>query len=93
MCKWGTTEIVEVIIPAHLSSTGSDKPKRVDVDSCIASLVRSLNESGFTTLASCCGHGRRPGNIALIDGRELVIAKDFAEARSIDAIFPNGINE
>lgn len=91
MCDWGTTEVLSVVIPARLSSTGADKLKRVDVDKCIAPLVRVLNDNGFPTIASCCGHGRRPGNIALGDGRELVIAKDFAEGRFIDSFFPNSI--
>lgn len=92
MCKWGSTKVLDVIIPAHLSSTGADKPKRVDIDSCVYDLVKVLNENGFVTIASCCGHGRRPGNIALADGRELVIARNYEEGRKIDKIFP-GISE
>ena len=54
-------------------------------DPCIAPLVKALNESdlpvvpsrlnpdGIRTLASCCGHGVRPGRISLADGRELLI--------------------
>lgn len=61
-------------------------------DPCVASIVMALNAAGIDTLASCCGHGFRPGNIALADGRELVIARDFAEARAIDKIFPVDIN-
>jgi len=57
----------------------------------IADLVSALNEAGIRTVASCSGHGHRPGNIMLADGRELVIARDFDEARKIDAMFP-GIN-
>lgn len=57
----------------------------------IADLVSALNKAGIRTVASCSGHGHRPGNIMLADGRELVIARDFDEARKIDAMFP-GIN-
>src|SRR5690606_19708334 len=57
----------------------------------IADLVSALNEAGIRTVASCSGDGHRPGNIMLADGRELVIARDFDEARKIDAMFP-GIN-
>jgi len=85
MCKWGTTEVLELTIPANLSSTGRAKFKRVDIDSCIAGIVRALNEIGITPVASCCGHGRRPGNIALADGRELIIAPDFETAREVEA--------
>jgi hypothetical protein len=51
----------------------------------IADLVSALNAGGVPTVASCSGHGERPGNIALADGRELIIAKDYAEARAIEA--------
>ena len=64
----------------------------VDVDEPIADLVRVLNENGYPTVASCSGHGFRPGNIALRGGRELIIARDHAEARKIDALFPLDIN-
>lgn len=64
----------------------------VSVDEPIADLVRVLNENGYPTVASCSGHGFRPGNIALRDGRELIIARDHAEARKIDALFPLDIN-
>lgn len=50
----------------------------------IADLVAALNAGGVPTVASCSGHGKRPGNIALSDGRELIIAKDFSEARSLE---------
>src|SRR5690606_2767561 len=51
----------------------------------IADLVSALNAGGVPTVASCSGHRERPGNIALADGRELIIAKDYAEARAIEA--------
>lgn len=61
-------------------------------DAEIADIVRALNSCGLKTVASCSGHGHRPGIISLEDGRELVIARDFAEARKIDALFPININ-
>jgi hypothetical protein len=64
----------------------------VGVDACIALLVQAINAAGIKTVASCCGHGHRPGTIALADGRELVIARDFAEAREIDGLFPYNIH-
>lgn len=42
-------------------------------DPCIASVVVALNAWGIKTVASCCGHGERPGSIVLADGRELTI--------------------
>jgi hypothetical protein len=88
MCEWGVSVKLDVTIPAHLSSTGEDKRKVVDVDSCIAPLVKALNDGGVPTIASCCGHGKRPGNIALCDGRELIIAPDYETGRLIDGYFP-----
>ena len=60
-----------------------------DIDVCIVPVVRALNNAGIATVASCCGHGHRPGNIALADGRELVIAADYEQARQIDGLFPD----
>ena len=60
-----------------------------DIDVCIVPVVRALNNAGIATVASCCGHGHRPGNIALADGRELIIAADYQQARMIDALFPD----
>ncbi len=58
----------------------------------IADIVRALNKGGVKTVASCSGHGFRPGNIALADGRELIVARDFTEARKIGKMFPVDIN-
>jgi len=68
-------------------------------DPCIAPLVKALNECealpaapsrlnpiGIRTLASCCGHGKAPGRIALADRRELFILPDFASARETEDI-------
>jgi hypothetical protein len=66
--------------------------RTVEVDSEIAPIVAALNAAGVPTRASCSGHGRRPANIALSDGREIIIARDHTEGRRIDALFPIGIN-
>jgi hypothetical protein len=79
---------MELTVPAYLSSTGRAKKKLVNVDRCIASIVKALNDAGITTVASCCGHGKRPGNIMLADGRELVICPDYETARKVDDAFP-----
>jgi hypothetical protein len=68
-----------------------DGPLPVGVDSCIAGIVMALNAAGARTIASCCGHGHRPGRIALADGREILLARDEAEAQAIDAFFPLNI--
>lgn len=80
-------------IPLELSFPTGLSPGHVrtdvrDVDACIAALVQVLNEGGVLTVASCCGHKRRPGNIALADGRELIIAPDWETARAVDRAFP-----
>lgn len=54
----------------------------------IADLVDALNSGSLATVASCSGHGHRPGRITLKDGRELFIAKDFEEADLIDRNLP-----
>ena len=77
MCEWGDTVILTI------------NGRRIDVDRCISSLVQTLNENGFETVASCCGHENRPGNIALKDGRELIISPDYKTSRKIDKIFPD----
>jgi len=51
----------------------------------IADLVRALNDGGIRTIASCGGHGEKPGIIALMDGRELIILPDFESARVAEA--------
>lgn len=67
-------------------------PRAVEVDSEIAPIVEALNSAGLETVASCSGHGHRPGNIALRDGREIIIVRDHDEARMIDRLFPLDIN-
>lgn len=73
MCKWGTETELLVTIPAHLSHTSQVRQAVKGIDSCIAEIVRALNEGGITTISSCCGHGKRDGEIQLADGRVLVI--------------------
>lgn len=48
-------------------------------DPCLVPLIDALNSSGVQTVASCCGHGKRPGSIALADGRWLMVCdqKEF----------------
>jgi hypothetical protein len=74
-----------------MNPCGNDKCNEINagIDACIQSLVDALNNSGFTTVASCCGHGKTNGNIALKDGRELIIAPDYATAREIERHFPD----
>lgn len=73
MCKWGTSTPLTVTIPTHLSHTGVERQDVKDIDSCIAPIVKALNDAGIATISSCCGHGREDGMILLADGRELTI--------------------
>lgn len=73
MCKWGTSIIVWVKIPADLSCTGKEKWRDFKIDSCIASLVKALQKGGIDMRSSCCGHERAFGSIELQDGRTLFI--------------------
>jgi len=77
MCKQGDTSQM-------LITDKSGNKKLIDVDNCIFGLVKALNDNGFHTKACCCGHGAHSGNIALMDGRELIIAKDYETARKFD---------
>jgi hypothetical protein len=43
----------------------------------IADIVRALNSGGVKTLASCSGHGEKPGGIALADGRQLLLLESL----------------
>ena len=43
------------------------------IDYCIADIVAALNAAGIETVASCCGHGQIPGEVNLMDGREITV--------------------
>lgn len=58
-------------------------------DPCITELVDALNANSLSTVASCCGHGHRPGSIVMSDGRVLVICPDLETADSICDGFPD----
>lgn len=49
----------------------------------IADLVGALNSGGVRTIASCSGHGKSFGWIALKDGRQLVITPDLDSCKSV----------
>lgn len=76
MCKSGNTVLVKVKIPADLSHTGKAFWKDVAIDSCIASIIKALQEAGIDMRGSCCGHEKMDGDIHLQDGRILIIKRD-----------------
>lgn len=73
MCSHGTSTILRVNIPAHLSYSGEARWDDKPVDSCIAPIVDALNKAGILTSGCCCGHGKGPGEILLQDGRVLTL--------------------
>jgi len=50
----------------------------------IADIVDALNNGKLSTVASCSGHGERPGVIALRDGRQLVVLDSLAEFKRVE---------
>ena len=78
-----------VLVEIPSASFRGEHGRKRGIDACIAPLVDALNKAGVDTFASCCGHGERPGNIVLRDGREILIARNFDEGRMVDAILDN----
>ncbi len=70
-CRPG--ESVRVKVPADLECCGSGAWKDKPIDSCIAPIVKALQEGGIDMRGSCCGHGDGDGQIELQDGRVLVL--------------------
>jgi hypothetical protein len=83
MCEWGIKAA-----QVKLARPKLDGRVFAPVDPCLEPLVQALNDAEILTVASCCGHGKRPGNIILEDGRELIIAPDWETARIVDKAFP-----
>ncbi len=73
MCE--TTVPVRVKVPADLSHTGEPLWRDYGIDACIAPLVIALQAGGIDMRGSCCGHGKRDGEILLADGRVLIVRR------------------
>lgn len=82
MCEWGN--IIKVKLCKPQKNALGESFDIADVDTCIAPIVQALNNIGIETVASCCGHGKSFGNIALKDGRELIICPNYETARKLD---------
>ena len=80
-CPCRQTVSVRLWIPGDLSSTGAGKWKLCPIDYCIASIVTALQKAGINMRGSCCGHGKRDGEILLQDGRKIIIEREDADAR------------
>jgi len=84
MCDHPNREAAMVVL-----ATDDDGNPTVWCDPCIAPLVLALNHGGLPTVWSCCGHGRRPAQIGLSDGREVIVFADASEARRIESLWPD----
>ena len=89
MCKYGTSKRVLVTIPSDLSYTGKERKAVKAIDSCIASLVKALEDGGIRMRASCCGHFKTDGRIDLEDGRILIIRSKEKTLRKTDEDDPH----
>jgi len=76
MCEYGDTVKMSVLVSLPNRYGVPYWSQIGPIDRCIAQLVEVLNNGGVETIASCCGHGHMHGNIALKDGRWLVILPD-----------------
>jgi hypothetical protein len=63
MCEHGT----HVEVDGLLAFNEAWHRRVWKIDACIASIVRALNLSGSPTIGSCCGHGKRRGEILVSD--------------------------
>ena len=73
MCEYGTTVPVRVKVPADLSCSGAASWKEVQIDFCIAPIIKALQDAEIDMRGSCCGHSKGLGSIHLQDGRELLV--------------------
>src|SRR5690606_15149915 len=78
-CNIGNAESHDKELQVTIEHNG----KVFGVDESISEFVQLLNSVGLETVASCSGHGHRPANIALKDGREIIIARNYEEGREI----------
>lgn len=83
MCKFAEEHtLVNVKIPDDLACSGKGYWKEMQIDSCIAHIVKALQDAGIDMRGSCCGHDSGAGYIELADGRHLwIFDEDASEAR------------
>ena len=58
----------------------------------IADVVSALNSGALVTVASCSGHGFRPGVISMEDGRQLMVLADTRQLEIAQQPFAFDIN-
>lgn len=64
------------------------KSQNAGIDVCIKAAVDYLNEHGYQTVASCCGHGHQPARISLKSGMEILLL-NYDQAQRVSALFPD----
>jgi len=87
MCKHGITAT-----QVKLAKPRSDGRTHAPIDPCIAPIVQALNDGGILTIASCCGHGHRPGSIIFQDEKgehQEMMVMPHAEARKLYKLWPD----
>lgn len=62
--------------------------KRIQVDSCLVEEIKGLLEIGVVTLASCCGHNKGVGNIA-VDEKSIKIMESLGYERFYNPCYPD----
>jgi len=54
MCEWCDTITINIRIPHSVGCAGRERIVYCDIDSCIAPIVKALNDNMIYTRASCC---------------------------------------
>ena len=88
MCDEHSSVLVEIPTASERGEHGRQR----GIDGCIAPLIDALNQGGVATVASCCGHNKRPGSIVLADGRELRIFRTFDPDRLLLQDIPSELD-
>lgn len=58
---------------APVGRDGQERWSWQQIDTCLAPIVKALQEGGIDMLGSCCSHGKAIGRIDLADGHTLLI--------------------
>lgn len=81
--NFGTVKPAKLKMLTAILPDGTREYKDVNIDACIAPVLKHLWDNGVFTAGSCCGHGDKPPSIVLADGednysriRELIKQKD-----------------
>lgn len=97
MCKWGTRTKVKLMQPSLQGYTLERHKKNAErleleideelIDSCIAPLVRMLNDYGIRTMSCCCGHGKTANSSIRISAQNVQVLP-LGEDLTIHLKFP-----